>query len=275
MEKKIKVLCVDDNPDWCEVLKDIISRTNYKVETVSSYVEAIQKLERSTFHVVLLDLRLEDFDERNIDGLKIAEMINRLDEGTKTIIFTAYMESNNMRKAFGEFQIWDFIAKQDAPSAIVDAVKSASEKAEMELNRPSRFSKNVLTISTETLEQFITAVVSRNELSNNAEHLELFAKRLLRDFHPLLPDKKDVQIVSAEQNAILQIRFWSKMYGSPIIVWIGKYDEMENILQSSKVGRSSSGQGQILATLFDRYAFADLGGIVFENKDSNFDQYEL
>ncbi len=129
MKKSIKVLCVDDDREWCEILREIVSsRLDCQIEIATSYVDAVERLNNSTFHIVLLDLRLESTDNRNADGLRIAEFINGLNEGTRIIVFTAYSDINTIEKAFRELNVFDFIGKEKPVSVIVESIKNAAEE---------------------------------------------------------------------------------------------------------------------------------------------------
>ena len=66
---KIKLLLVDDEKAFTDVLSKRLSKRNMDVTTAYSGTEAIQALRKHDFDVAVLDLKMEDMD--GIDVLKV------------------------------------------------------------------------------------------------------------------------------------------------------------------------------------------------------------
>ena len=94
---KPAVLIVDDQPNWRELLFDLLAG-EYEVVSVGSYEEALQKLDRgSSFHVAVVDIRLNDKDRTNEDGLRLLERLK--EQGTSSIIVTGYPSTRTTKEA--------------------------------------------------------------------------------------------------------------------------------------------------------------------------------
>ena len=65
-----KVLVVDDDPEICKYLEDILSRKTYKVTVADCGGEAIKRVNRTSFDLILLDLSLPD-----LEGYKVMDHI--------------------------------------------------------------------------------------------------------------------------------------------------------------------------------------------------------
>jgi two-component system response regulator PilR (NtrC family) len=59
-DRPLRVLVVDDEPSFCQVLSLVLGSYGMQVATALSVVDANQALDKSTFDVLLVDLRLRD-----------------------------------------------------------------------------------------------------------------------------------------------------------------------------------------------------------------------
>lgn len=80
-----KILVVDDEPNIRFYLKEVLSRDGYQVVTAESGEAALEWIERETFSLVLLDLRME-----GIDGLQVLEILRQQCPETSVIMLTAH-----------------------------------------------------------------------------------------------------------------------------------------------------------------------------------------
>lgn len=81
----IKILIVDDEKSICDLIDLNLSATGYHCETVQDGLEAIDKIERESYDLVLLDIMLP-----GADGYDIMEYIRPL--GVPVIFITAKHE---------------------------------------------------------------------------------------------------------------------------------------------------------------------------------------
>jgi CheY-like chemotaxis protein len=79
------VLVVDDEPDTCRNLSDILSDLGYRVDTAPDGPTALELVRKNAYDVALLDYRMP-----GMDGLALYREIKRLRAGTVAIIVTAY-----------------------------------------------------------------------------------------------------------------------------------------------------------------------------------------
>ena len=62
--ENFNILVVDDEKDYCDVLKMILAGKGYKVDTCENGEEAIKKLEKKSFDLVITDLCMPVMDGR-------------------------------------------------------------------------------------------------------------------------------------------------------------------------------------------------------------------
>jgi signal transduction histidine kinase len=100
-----KLLVVDDEESVAVTMGAILEMDGYEVATVTSGAAALDQLKRTTFDLVLTDLRLDD-----ADGLTIVSEVGRLQPDTIAIILTGYASIESAIKALRE-GAYDYLIK--------------------------------------------------------------------------------------------------------------------------------------------------------------------
>ena len=126
-----KVLVVDDYADWRDVLGGILEREGHLVEAVGTKEAALAYIDENTdLDLVILDIRLIETEENNEDGMHLLAEIRKRLSFTRVIMVTGYGTMETQRKAFKEFQAFDFFRKAQFDSdefrqAFQDAIEHA------------------------------------------------------------------------------------------------------------------------------------------------------
>lgn len=94
-----KILVVDDLPDWRNTLSGLLIDEGYKVQVADSSAKALALLETEQFALAVLDVRLDETDEDNTEGLDLAAKIKSRWPTVKVIIITGYGTPKTMRQA--------------------------------------------------------------------------------------------------------------------------------------------------------------------------------
>ena len=107
-----KVLIVDDYSDWRNMLSGLIEREGHLVVSVSTREAALAYIdENKDLELVILDIRLVETEENNEDGMRLLAEIRKRLSFTRVIMVTGYGTMETQRKAFKEFQAFDFFRK--------------------------------------------------------------------------------------------------------------------------------------------------------------------
>ena len=109
------ILVVDDEPLWREQLVEILDQEGYIVKAVPTAKEALDILQQGIYHLLILDIRLEGNDQNHTDGMTLLKSMKErgLDEATKIIMLSAHGTKEDMRIAFRDFNVADFLPKDD------------------------------------------------------------------------------------------------------------------------------------------------------------------
>jgi ActR/RegA family two-component response regulator len=91
----------------------MIFKDSCRVFTAASYAEAVGLIENhaSTFDVAMVDLRLNDADNDNEDGMQILQCIQEARCGTRTIILTGYPDLAMTGVALRDLGAFDYLEK--------------------------------------------------------------------------------------------------------------------------------------------------------------------
>jgi DNA-binding NtrC family response regulator len=155
-EQKAAVLIVDDQPNWRNLFSDLLE-DEYQVTSVESYQEALEALKRDPpFHVAVVDIRLDDQDRSNEDGLCLIEEIKREKKPTKTIIVTGYPTFRTSRRAFRDLGVSDYVEKYPEDGKAFDVAgfrRAVSEAVKSSIESPPDQAKSEVSGAEDSLQQ--------------------------------------------------------------------------------------------------------------------------
>ncbi len=144
-----KVLIVDDYADWRDMLCGLLEREGHLVEAVATKDAALVYIqENKDLDLVILDIRLIETEEANEDGMRLLAEIRKRLAFTRVIMVTGYGTMETQRKAFKDFQAFDFFPKarfdsdefrQAFQDAIEQAVRDRKAWKERELIRGQHY----------------------------------------------------------------------------------------------------------------------------------------
>ncbi len=121
MPNAIKLLLVDDEIGFVDVLSKRLSKRNFVVTAAHSGTEAIQTLRKQDFDVAVLDLKLED-----MDGIEILKIFKKLIPAMPVIMLTGHGSEQAAREGMACGAV-DYLTKpsdlEDLVEKIIRAVK--------------------------------------------------------------------------------------------------------------------------------------------------------
>jgi len=107
MDKKYRILVVDDEQDLCEILRFNLETEGYLVETANSAEEALERTDLGSFHLMLVDVMMG-----GISGFAMAKRLKTNKETEKTpIIFLTARSSENDKLTGFNLGADDYISK--------------------------------------------------------------------------------------------------------------------------------------------------------------------
>ncbi|MEK7250812.1 MAG: response regulator [Bacteroidota bacterium] len=111
MAEKRKILVVDDEDALRTVLSAELNSEGYDVATAADGTEALAELQKSTFDLVLLDIKMP-----NMNGFEVLKVIKEKHTSTKVIMLTGFADLKNAIES-KKLGAEDFVSK---PYDLVD-----------------------------------------------------------------------------------------------------------------------------------------------------------
>ena len=98
-DKRYRLLVVDDLSDWRKTLGGLLREAGYEVNVAASLTEARASLKSAPFDLAIVDVRMDETDENNTEGLDLAAEIKRRWPAVKIVIITGYDTSDTVKRA--------------------------------------------------------------------------------------------------------------------------------------------------------------------------------
>ncbi len=124
-----RILVVDDVRDWRLTLSGLLEDEGFEVVAVGSRDDALTAVKTNKFHLAVIDIRLDETDEENAEGLDLAGEVKDFQNDLPVVIITGYETPQYIARArrpdkSGKTLAADFVRKMDAEE-LVDVVKKA------------------------------------------------------------------------------------------------------------------------------------------------------
>lgn len=122
---KPKIMIVDDFVDHANNLNEILIANNYNSQPVYSAEEALEKVAKEKFQLILLDNKLP-----GMDGLEFVRVLRENEDDTPVIMYSAFGDSHQGSEA-AKLGVHDFIPKGDDLEQLYDVIESTIQKYEI------------------------------------------------------------------------------------------------------------------------------------------------
>lgn len=122
---KARILIIDDDQGVRQLLTDEFSRLGYCAEPSFGGDDALDKLKKIKYDIVITDMRLPQ-----VDGLTILHTIKKISPETEVIMLTGYATVENAVQAMKD-GAYDFIQKPFNLDEMAALVEKALEKSEL------------------------------------------------------------------------------------------------------------------------------------------------
>ena len=128
MSDKLTVLLLDDEPIVGRRLGPALTKIGCEVEVFEDSEEALSRLAKKEFDVVVTDIRMEQ-----IDGMQVLEFVRDRWPRCKVIMITGYAMMSLAREAM-EKGAFDFIAKPFKPDDLRSMIAKAADVLGIQVN---------------------------------------------------------------------------------------------------------------------------------------------
>jgi DNA-binding NtrC family response regulator len=216
MSHLANILVIDDEESMREACIQALSVQGYRVKAVENGYRGIALIERESFDVIILDLKMP-----GIHGMDVLRSINKNDPNSVVVVITGYGTIELAVEAMRE-GAYNFLTKPFTPEALTDAVKKAVKKRRRNLEKEyNNFplnadidSERIITRSPEMVEVVrLAKKVARTDSTVLIYGETGVGKELLARTIHRLSDRYDKPFVTVDCGALVESLFESEMFG--------------------------------------------------------------
>jgi len=118
----VRLLLVDDEVGYLEVLSKRLSRRGFEVTAARSGAEAIRALRDRDFDLAVVDLKMED-----IDGIELLKILRQMLPGLKVIMLTGHGSERAARDGLSQ-GAFDYLMKPVELELLVARIHAALQR---------------------------------------------------------------------------------------------------------------------------------------------------
>jgi DNA-binding NtrC family response regulator len=118
----LRVLIVDDEAGFVDVLRKRLSRRGVKVQAAYSGTEAVQAMRRQEFDAAVVDLKMED-----MGGVEVLHIFRRLAPETPVIMLTGHGSEEAAREGLQQ-GAFDYLLKPCDMDALLAKIHEAVDQ---------------------------------------------------------------------------------------------------------------------------------------------------
>lgn len=117
------ILIVDDEPEMRAALSHALNRSGYSVESASNGHEALEKIKKDVFGMVITDMKMPE-----MSGMQVLEEVKKMSPQIPVIMMTAYGTIDNAVEAM-KVGASDYIIKPFSAEILEETIRKVREKS--------------------------------------------------------------------------------------------------------------------------------------------------
>jgi DNA-binding SARP family transcriptional activator/ActR/RegA family two-component response regulator len=137
-----RVLVVENREDWQYTVASILEEADCFWRVARNAQEALQEMEQETFHLVVLDLKLQQHDLplRSTEGWLLLDHLVETQPKTKIVVLSGRASAGDVADLLTHYPIVTFIEKQSFnPQAIRDVLAQAAQTPQLRIQTFGQF----------------------------------------------------------------------------------------------------------------------------------------
>jgi ActR/RegA family two-component response regulator len=254
------VLVVDDEPDWQGVFERNSHPENEGiVKTVDSLDEAASAIEMMAFAVAFVDVRLDERDDQNTDGLKVLELLRRSRDHTSAVMLTSYGTVGITRDALKEFDAYEAMDKAEVDP---DKIEALVARGTSDCNNATRVegvaAADVLRGRRPVME-WDSEMLEVTGAKGGVEGLYSLLETLAGPFLPLVYGVEPDLMKKHDAPSLAIGTFWSRAIAQALVVAIGEEEKLTAALDGDML---AARVGEPVGETLKHREKAGLAGIV-------------
>lgn len=137
-----RVLLVENREDWQEIVAGVLDEAGYFWRVAPSAQEALAEMEKEGFHLVILDLKLQqsELPLRSNEGWLLLDYLVEKHPKTKVLILSGRAGPSDVADLLTQYPVIGFIEKKNfKPQTIIEAVKQSAQSPTLRIQTLGQF----------------------------------------------------------------------------------------------------------------------------------------
>jgi DNA-binding NarL/FixJ family response regulator len=109
----LRALVVEDDRSWMQILSEILTDCGLEVDTANNLDDAVFALKTQPHRLAIVDLSLSPNDHNNFDGLRVLDVVRRLDPNCRTLLLTGFATVELAVTALTDYGAFTFLRKEN------------------------------------------------------------------------------------------------------------------------------------------------------------------
>lgn len=212
-----RALIVEDMPYWQNIFQKSLEKEGFVCDVAANYEEAVKYMPANCYTAALLDIRLDELDDNNEDGLRILSQLAESDPETAVLIVTGHGTIKIAREAYKKFNAVDIYEKSEfEPKAFAEI---ATELVDVHARRKNEKSIDyIIPLKKAIFKDYQVEHDLLRILKPKGGVLRDLFNKFLMPFFPLLPHRT-LQGLRESGDGFEGV-FWSRALGAAIQVML-------------------------------------------------------
>jgi len=233
--KNYQILIVDDEAAYSKGLTKILEIEGYIVETVLSAENAVEKIKRKNYQMVITDLMMD-----GMTGIELLEKIVELEQDIKVILMTAYATISTAVEAMKKGAVSYFVKGNDPVELIEEVEKSYEEYKKSELNAKT-YDKNEKSLLESENKEFRKIIDMARKVAQTPVNVILLGesgvgKEVFANYIHTQSQRKAKPFVAVNCHALSESVLESELFGHNKGAFTGANEERIGRFESASMG---------------------------------------
>lgn len=222
MDKRPKILVVEDEESARRTLTAVLKREGARVEACASLSEACSAIDAMRFDLALIDIMLAGpLDRANRDGIEILTRINEAGEGTKTLVLSGQSDPDLVVDIWQEHGADGYVSKEtverEGPPYLLKKISETLKSSITPLQGRDWNSLMHALAPAETEFRLVHEILQKSTFSGGLPVLRDGLLGACKWLVPLLPPSEGANL-SADTNVLGAFAglYWSKGQGCAV-----------------------------------------------------------
>ena len=234
MKEKTKILLLEDLQNWRDTISRLLTLNDYDVITADSLDAAVNLLGSKSFDVAIVDIRLNEGDVNNMDGIAFLDEVEKYypEDRMHVVMLSGHATTKHAinalerpTKIVTKFFLKEEIDNDEFISEIARAVRITNGERDDRDEKTFRLDLPAIFYDRIDISSLIQQLTPTNANPEFEKDFKATLRNLLLSVSPLAHMVKTIKDMNEKDK--LHLLFWSRKYSQAVGVTIGLRSEKE------------------------------------------------